>query len=136
MVHALIVDDVRINRLSLAKAIDPMPAVHAAGAAEALESFFQERPAVILLDLGLPDVDGVTLLKIVRQQDERDGRLTPVVVVSGEGTKERVREIASLNVQGFFVKPVDAAALRELIRSLGLPGEEAPPPKAADENRP
>jgi len=125
MAHVLIVDDVRINRLSLAKAVEPAPVVHAADAAEALESFFRERPAVLLLDLGLPGVDGLTLLKIVRLQDERDGRLTPVVVVSGEGTKERVRETAALNVQGFFVKPVDAAALSKLVHSV-LPKAEEP----------
>ncbi len=130
MSHALIVDDVRINRLSLAKAIEPFPVAHAADVSEALESFYRSRPTVILLDLGLPGVDGLTLLKIIRRQDERDGGLTPVVVVSGEGTKERVRETAAMNVQGFFVKPVDSANLREVVRSVWPKTNGEPTPDA------
>ncbi|GAB4246812.1 MULTISPECIES: response regulator [Deferrisoma] len=114
----LVVDDVRVNRLMLVKGLAPLPAIEAEDAAEALRLFFERRPAVVVLDLGLPDVDGVTLLRIIRQHDRRFGQETPVVVVSGEGTREHVVELARLGIHGFFVKPVNPAKLAEKVREL------------------
>lgn len=107
----LIVDDVRVIRLAVASALDPIPVLHAGDAAEALEQFFRGEPAVVLLDITLPEVDGLTILKIIRQHDRRRGRETPVVMVSGEGTADRVREAVALGIQGFLVKPLKPETL-------------------------
>ncbi len=122
----LVVDDVRVNRLTLVRAIRPFPTVEAEDGAEALEILFRDRPEVVLLDLGLPGVDGVDVLRLIRMYDRRRGGLTPVVVVTGEGTADRVKSVAALNVQGFFIKPIDPPSLVEKIRSL-WPGD-APDP--------
>lgn len=114
----LIVDDVRLNRLTLAKALEPRPVLHAGDASEALELFFTQRPEVVLLDLGLPIVDGVGILKVIRLADERRKGHTPVIIVSGQGTSERVRQAIDLGVEGFLVKPVDATSLCTKVEAL------------------
>ncbi len=133
MSFVLVVDDVRVNRLMLLKALAPIPAVEAEDAAQALDLFFTRRPAVVLLDIGLPEVDGITLLRVIRQQDRRAGVHTPVVVVSGEGTRQHVMTTARLGVDGFFVKPVEPGDLAQRVRELwprsaeGTEGREAGP---------
>ncbi len=118
MSFVLVVDDVRVNRLMIAKGLAPIPTVEAEDAAQALELFFTKHPAVVLLDIGLPEVDGVTLLRIIRQHDRRTGGHTPVVVVSGEGTRQHVVDAARLGVEGFFVKPLEPAELAQRVREL------------------
>ncbi|NOY45282.1 MAG: response regulator [Deltaproteobacteria bacterium] len=125
MSSVLVVDDVRVNRLMLVKGLAPIPTIQAEDAAQALELFFTKRPAVVLLDIGLPEVDGVTLLRIIRQHDRRSGQHTPVVVVSGEGTRQHVMETARLGVEGFFVKPVEPADLAQRVRELWPKSGEA-----------
>jgi len=133
MSFVLVVDDVRVNRLMIAKGLAPIPTMEAEDAAQALELFFTKRPAVVLLDIGLPEVDGVTLLRIIRQHDRRTGGHTPVVVVSGEGTRQHVVDAARLGVEGFFVKPLEPADLAQRVRELwpcsgeGAEGEEVEP---------
>ncbi|RMG88393.1 MAG: response regulator [Candidatus Dadabacteria bacterium] len=146
MSAVLVVDDVRVNRLMLVKGLAPLPAIEAEDAAEALRLFFEQQPAVVILDLGLPEVDGVTLLRIIRQHDRRLGQETPVIVVSGEGTREHVVELARLGIHGFFVKPVNPAKLAEKVRELwpgaredeeeeeGEEAEEEGEEEAADED--
>ncbi|WP_025321917.1 response regulator [Deferrisoma camini] len=118
MSFVLVVDDVRVNRLMIAKGLAPIPIVEAEDAAQALELFFTKHPAVVLLDIGLPEVDGVTLLRIIRQHDRRTGGHTPVVVVSGAGTRQHVVETARVGVEGFFVKPLEPTELAQRVREL------------------
>ncbi|GAB4271158.1 MAG: hypothetical protein Kow0092_25780 [Deferrisomatales bacterium] len=114
----LVVDDVRMNRLMLVRALAPIPTLEAEDAAQALRLFVERDPSVVLLDLGLPEVDGLAVLRIIRLDDRRRGRETPVVVVSGEGTRERVVAAARWGIHGFFAKPVDTAELARRVAEL------------------
>jgi two-component system response regulator MprA len=70
------------------------------------------RPAVILLDLMMPEVSGWEF----RAQQAADPELAriPVVVVSGQGLSDR--EVSSLGVDGYLKKPVD---LDQLLTAVG-----------------
>lgn len=79
------------------------------------------RPALILLDLMMPDVSGWEFLAEQRQDVEL-ARI-PVVVVSGQGLS--TREVASLGVAGYLKKPVD---LDELLSTVSHFAAPASPP--------
>src|SRR5205823_4570962 len=66
----------------------------------AIESVERENPDLIVLDLGLPDMDGVDVTRLVR-----DGRSTPIVVLSARGAEgDKVRAL-DLGADDYLTKP-------------------------------
>ena len=94
--------------------------------AEALDFLFcrdtyQDRdpviPRVILLDLKLPKVDGLEVLRQLRA-DERT-RLMPVVVMTSSRQESDVVEAYKLGINSYIVKPVDFDQFTESVRQIG-----------------
>ena len=75
-------------------------------------------PQVILLDLGLPKVDGLEVLKRIRS-DERTRRL-PVVVLTSSGEEQDRVESYVRGANSFVRKPVDFAEFAGAVQSLGM----------------
>ena len=75
-------------------------------------------PQVVLLDLKLPKVDGMEVLKRVRG-DERT-RLLPVVILTSSGEERDLINGYSLGANSYIRKPVDFAQFTEAVRQLGL----------------
>ncbi|MEN3941915.1 response regulator [Prosthecobacter sp. SYSU 5D2] len=84
------------------------------------ESCSQRRvlPAIILLDLKLPRMDGLEVLKRIRA-DERT-RILPVVVLTSSREEGDLLESYSLGCNSYVRKPVDFAQFVEATRQLGL----------------
>jgi CheY-like chemotaxis protein len=97
---------------------------------EALARLEGERPALVLLDLMMPVMDGVAFARAMRLVPEHAG--IPVVVISADGDPARARAVAA---QGFLAKPFD---IDDLLRAVsthtgasgpgGTQGESAAPP--------
>jgi two-component system response regulator len=94
--------------------------------AEALEYIFCtgayaerriENPKVILLDLKLSKVDGIEVLRQIRQ-DPRT-RFVPVVVLTTSSEERDLIEAYKLGVNSYIVKPVDFEQFNEVARHLG-----------------
>jgi len=75
-------------------------------------------PKVILLDLKLPKVDGLEVLRKVKG-DPRT-RTIPVVVLTSSREERDIVESYQLGVNSYIVKPVDFAQFTEAVRQLGL----------------
>jgi CheY-like chemotaxis protein len=87
------------------------------------------QPQVILLDLNLPRVDGLEVLKALRA-DERT-RLLPVVVLTSSKEEEDILRSYALGANSYVRKPVDFLAFIEAVKALGmfwLLINELPPP--------
>lgn len=70
--------------------------------AEALQWFSGHQPDVVLTDLRMPDIDGLSILKRVHQLSPR----TPVIVISGIGVVKDVADALRLGAADYIVKPV------------------------------
>lgn len=75
-------------------------------------------PALILLDLKLPKLDGLEVLKRIRN-DERT-RLLPVVILTSSKEEHDLVEGYSLGANAYVRKPVDFLQFSEAIKALGL----------------
>jgi CheY-like chemotaxis protein len=75
-------------------------------------------PAVILLDLKLPKVDGLEVLRRLRAEGRT--RLLPVVVLTSSGEDEDVLQSYSLGANAYVRKPVGFKEFAEAAKTLGL----------------
>src|SRR5262245_24908681 len=88
----------------------------AADAAQARASRSREEPDLVLLDIWMPDVDGITLL---REWSRGNTAACPVVMMSGHGTVETAVEATRLGAFDFVEKPLSLAKLlRTVERAL------------------
>jgi PAS domain S-box-containing protein len=74
---------------------------------DGLESIRRERPDLILLDMHLPDISGLELLRHLKADAEL-GKI-PVIVVSADATTSRMAEALSLGAAHYVTKPLDVA---------------------------
>ena len=101
--------------------------VHVKDGEEALDWLFgrgahagrdvNHHPKVVLLDLKLPKVDGLEVLRAIRA-DERT-RLQPVVVMTSSQEQRDLIESYNLGVNSYVVKPVDFDAFSAAVADLG-----------------
>ncbi|WP_334164974.1 response regulator [Phenylobacterium sp.] len=132
--------DLELTLAALAKCQLANDIVVARDGAEALDYLYQrgehaERlpgdPAVVLLDLKLPKVDGLEVLEKVKSDSLR--RQIPVVMLTSSREERDLVKSYELGVNAFVVKPVDFNAFFEAIQDLGMFWAilNEPPPRAA-----
>jgi two-component system, response regulator len=116
-------DDIVLTRRALSQNKIGNPLVIARDGAEALELLLGSNghsvnPALILLDLQLPKVDGLTVLKRLRE-DART-KLTPVVVLTSSKAEQDVVAGYNLHANSYIRKPVDFDQFAEAVRQIGM----------------
>ena len=108
--HVLVVDDepdIRelVKDILVDEGYDVVTADNGANARKALRD---RRPDLLLLDIWMPDVDGISLLK---EWSEDSGLPCPVIMMSGHGTVETAVEATRLGAYDFLEKPLSLAKL-------------------------
>ncbi len=108
--HVLVVDDEPDIRVTVKDILEDegYTVSVAESAAAAREARRQQRPDVVLLDIWMPDLDGISLL---REWNERGGLPCPVIMMSGHGTIETAIEATRQGAWDFVEKPISLAKL-------------------------
>ena len=119
----LIVDDERSIRETLQDILEDegYSITTAANAELALAALKASEFDLILLDIWMPDVDGITLLREIRQ----NGISCPVVMISGHGTVETAVEAIQYGAYDFLEKPLTTAKLLVTINRALQSGDQA-----------
>jgi two-component system KDP operon response regulator KdpE len=131
----LIVDDEPKIRALLRDALvaDGVTVIEAPTGAEGIGAALESRPQLIVLDLGLPDMDGETLCRAVREWST-----APIVVLSARHSEDEKTRLLDAGADDYVTKPFGVPELRARIRAQlrrsrmrPVPGGDAPV-RAAD----
>ena len=79
-----------------------------------LECFRRERPDVLVLDLKMPGMDGLTVLRQVRSLDP----IMPVIILTGGGTAETEQRVRALGVTEYVEKEFSLHLLGDALKRL------------------
>lgn len=112
--NILLVDDSRTIRniqKNTLKTLGHTDIIEAADGIEALTCIAKQRPDLMRVDWNMPNMDGITLIKKVRETDKK----LPIIMVTTEAEKTRVIEAVKAGVNNYCVKPFTAETLAEKI---------------------
>lgn len=110
----LIVDDEESVRKSLADVMrdEGYEVVTAGSAREGLDLVNEAQPALVLLDIAMPEMDGIETLRRIREMRPD----LPVVMVTGHGTIETAVKTTKMGAYDFLVKPPELAHLTLVVK--------------------
>ena len=113
--HLLFVEDDEVTRTAVAANLAGHGYVveEASDAASALHAWDAARPDVIMLDLGLPDLDGIAIIRRVRRE-----ATTPILVLSARGQESDKIDALEAGADDYVTKPYAIGEVRARIAAL------------------
>jgi DNA-binding response OmpR family regulator len=123
----LIIEDDPLIRASLVRALNALPHVAstATTAMEGLRLVVASQPEVVLLDLGLPDLDGKAVLAMIRAVTD-----VPVIVISARDDDRSIVSLLDAGADDYLVKPFTTTQLDARIRAVLRRAQPEGPPGA------
>ena len=112
----LVVDDAAFMRMRCKKLLSQsgFDVIEAATGAQAVEAYKEGRPDVVLLDITMPDMDGLTALKELKKLDPE----AKIAMVSAMGQQSVVMEALKCGARDFLVKPFDPDRVLATVRKM------------------
>lgn len=78
-----------------------------------LEYFEEIKPDIVLLDLKMPDIDGIEVLKIIRKVSS-----VPVIIITGHPQEVSEIHLADMRIEGYIEKPISLAAVINTLKHI------------------
>ena len=105
----MIVDDSSVVRAMIKKVLgltnlELNPLIQAENGQEALNQLQDNWVDLIFLDINMPIMNGIDFMEKLRQDDTY--KTTPVIIVSTEGSQERLKKLEELKIESYLRKPV------------------------------
>ncbi|MDD7402581.1 MAG: response regulator [Butyribacter sp.] len=114
----LLVDDAAFVRMSLKKILDDSPydfTYYEAGTgAEALKSYQAYHPDLVIMDITMPEVDGIQAVREIKAVD-KDAK---IIMCSALGYQDKVVEAVAAGALDFIVKPYEASKVIKTIEAI------------------
>lgn len=116
MPKLLTIDDSKTIRLILARAFKEYDCtmIEAANGEEGLKAAAEQKPDVILLDITMPQMDGIQMLTLLRERGDK----TPVIMLTAEGGSTSVEKATHLGISDYISKPFQNEALVEKVQKV------------------
>lgn len=118
MPTVLVVEDSEINRLLFHDVLEEggYQVIEAASAPEAIEKARQEHPDLILMDIGLPGMDGFEAARVLKADPST--RSIPIIALSGYTSGRDQRRAMMAGFDSYLAKPVEMAVLLSQVANL------------------
>jgi PAS domain S-box-containing protein len=119
--RVLVVDDEEDARLLVGDLLGQQGAIiHlAASASEALEMLSEVRPDVVVSDIGMPQMDGYSLIRKIRSLPATRGGRTPAVALTAYARTEDAQRAFAAGFQTHVTKPIEPAQLATVVANVG-----------------
>ncbi|MCH8283752.1 MAG: response regulator [Chloroflexi bacterium] len=116
MPKIMVVDDAAFMRMKCAKLLkeNGYDVVEAGNGSEAIELYKSESPDAVLLDITMPDMDGLTALKHLRQLDSN----ARIAMVTAMGQQAIVVDALKSGAKDFVVKPFAAERVLAAVKKI------------------
>ncbi|WP_349810988.1 ATP-binding protein [Xanthomonas dyei] len=118
----LVADDHEANRMVLQRLLEKAghKVLCVNGAEQVLDAMAEEDFDAVIVDLHMPGMNGLDMLKQLRVMHASGMRYTPVVVLSADVTPEAIRACEQAGARAFLAKPVVAAKLLDTLADLAV----------------
>jgi len=117
----LAADDNATNRLVLQALLAPLDVelTQVENGREAVESWRTGHFDLILMDIQMPEMDGIQATLTIRSEEARDARLqTPIVALSANAMSHQINQYLAAGMSGHIAKPIDVAKLYEVLGAV------------------
>jgi signal transduction histidine kinase/CheY-like chemotaxis protein len=125
--RVLAAEDNLVNQMVLRTFLEPtgIVPIMVENGREALDAWEKENWDLVLMDIQMPEMNGVEAAKVIRSRERETGRArTPIIAVTASAMTHQLEEFAAVGMDGVVPKPVNMASLLRMI-------EQAVPDKAA-----
>lgn len=118
--HILVVDDDKDIREMLRFILEQEGGrvVAAGSVVEALESYKNSAPSVVVADIGMPEQNGYALIATIRASDKELGRHTPAIALTAYTSPADEKAALTAGFQMYMSKPFEPAKIIEAIRDV------------------
>lgn len=114
----MIVDDAAFIRMSLKKILDDSDLdctyVDASTGAEAIEMYKATNPDLVIMDITMPEMDGITAVRKIREIDKR----ARIIMCSSIGYQEKVVDAITAGALDFIVKPYEKGKIIATVKKV------------------
>ena len=114
MAKVLIADDSKTMRIMVKAMLEKIGhevVDEAANGLEAFDKYLQHKPDILISDITMPVLDGVSAIKKIKEHDPE----AKVVLLTSNANKNKLDDALSAGVGGFLFKPTDETNLKKII---------------------
>lgn len=119
-IKVLVAEDVPLNQKLVTKIIEKLghQAVVASDGQKAVEAFSQESFDLILMDIQMPEMDGLEATRHIRELEQNTGGRIPIIAVSAHSMGSDKQRCLDAGMDGYLTKPLQLDALRSTLNSV------------------
>jgi DNA-binding NarL/FixJ family response regulator len=118
VIRLVLVEDYKLVRIGLRSVLNEDPRIEVVGEAETgeqgIELVKQLKPDLVILDLGLPGIDGIEVTKIIKNMDEN----IKVVILTSHEVEDEVLAALSAGANAYCLKEITSSRLIEVVKSV------------------
>jgi DNA-binding response OmpR family regulator len=78
---------------------------------EGYKQYIQKKPDIILTDINMPNMDGLTMVKLIRESDEE----TDIIIMSAHSEQEKLLKAIELKLVTYLIKPINSQKLKDVL---------------------
>ena len=78
---------------------------------EGYEQYLQKKPDIILTDINMPKMDGLTMIKLIREADEE----TDIIIMSAHSEQDKLLQAIELKLVTYLIKPINSQKLKDVL---------------------
>jgi signal transduction histidine kinase/CheY-like chemotaxis protein/HPt (histidine-containing phosphotransfer) domain-containing protein len=129
-VKILIAEDVFLNmvliKAMLSEVESNIEIIEARNGIEAIEKFQRMSPDLILMDVHMPELDGISASKKIRQMESLTGKNVPIIALTAGALKEEKENCFASGMNDFLTKPLVPEKIKEMLHKYLIKKEHLP----------